>query len=57
MLVKLTTFYTFGMKVNYAAFMYLQLGFVIFWKKEIGTKADLKMLVKLIIGVNFTNIL
>jgi hypothetical protein len=34
-------------KVFCAAFMCLQFGFVIFWQKDIGTKAAHKMLVKL----------
>ena len=37
----------FHMKVFCAAFMRLQFMFVIFWQKEISTKAGRKMLVKL----------
>jgi len=33
-----------------AAFMSLQLGFVIFWRKNIGTKAAHKMLAKMTEG-------
>ena len=40
-------------KVFFAAFMFLQLGFVIFRQKEIGTKAARKMLVKLTPGFIF----
>ncbi len=35
------------MKVFCAAFMRLQFGFVIFWRKDFGAKAVNKMLVKL----------
>jgi hypothetical protein len=45
------------MKVFCAAFMCLQVGFVIFWRKDFGAKAAHKMLVKLTPGINFTNIL
>jgi hypothetical protein len=38
------------MKVFCAAFMCLQFGFVIFWRKDFGTKAAHKMLVKLTPG-------
>ncbi len=43
------TFYKqlFPMKVFCAAFMCLQFGFVIFWRKDFGAKAAHKMLVKL----------
>ncbi len=34
-----------------AAFMCLQFGFVIFWRKDFGTKAAHKMLVKLTPGL------
>jgi len=34
----------------YTAFLYLQSAFVIFWRKNIGTKAVCKMLVKLTAG-------
>ena len=46
------TFYEqlFGTKVFRAAFLYLQLRFVDFWRKEISAKAAYKMLVKLTIG-------
>ncbi len=37
----------FCMKVFYAAFMCLQFGFVIFWRKDFDAKAAHKMLVKL----------
>jgi hypothetical protein len=40
----------FHTKVLCAPFMCLQFGFVIFWQKEFGTKAALKMLVKLTPG-------
>jgi hypothetical protein len=45
------------MKVLCQAFMCLQFVFVIFKQKEIGVKADCKMLAKLTTGVNFTNVL
>jgi hypothetical protein len=37
----------FRMKTFGAAFMCLQFGFVLFWRKDLGTKAAHKMLVKL----------
>jgi hypothetical protein len=37
-------FYT---KVSHAAFLYLHLRLVLFWRKNIGAKVDQKMLVKL----------
>jgi hypothetical protein len=40
-------FYT---KVFWAAFMCLQFGFVIFWRKDFGAKSDHKVLVKLTPG-------
>jgi len=40
-----------------AAFLYLQVGFVILLGKNIGAKATGKMLVKLTTNVNFINIL
>jgi len=40
----------FHKKVFCAAFMCLQFGFVIFWRKDFGAKAGHKMLVKLIPG-------
>ena len=40
----------FRSKVFQAAFLYLQLRYVFFWRKEIGTKAGRKMLVKLTAG-------
>jgi hypothetical protein len=40
----------FHMKVFCTAFMCLQLGFVIFWRKDFGTKAAHKMLVKMTPG-------
>jgi len=48
------TFYAqlFCTKVFRAAFLYLWLRFVLFWRKEIGTKAACKMLVKLTKGHN-----
>jgi len=39
-------------KVFCAAFMFLRLGFVIYWKKEIGEKPARKMLLKLSQGSN-----
>jgi hypothetical protein len=36
----------FNTKVLCAAFMCLQFGFVIFWRKDFGAKAAHKMLVK-----------
>ncbi len=45
----------FCTKVFSAAFMCLHLGFVGFCQKEISEKSTLKMLLKLTIGVNFTN--
>ncbi len=44
-------------KVFCAAFVCLQFGFVIFWKKDFDAKAAHKVLVKLTPGENFTNIL
>jgi hypothetical protein len=43
----------FCTKVFCAAFMYLQFGFVIFWRKDFGAKAADKMLVKLTSGCFF----
>jgi len=40
------------MEVFYTAFLLLQLGFVIFWQKNIGKKAAHKMLMKLNTGHN-----
>jgi hypothetical protein len=40
----------FHMKVFCTAFMRLQLGFVIFWQNDFGTKAAHKMLVKMTPG-------
>ena len=37
-------------KALFAAFLYLQFVFVIFWQKEIGEKAEHKMLMKLTAG-------
>jgi len=42
-------------KVFCAAFLYLQLGFVIFWQKNVGTKAAHKMLVILTTVINSIN--
>ena len=42
-------------EVLWAAFMCLQFGFVIFWRKEMRAKAAHKMLVKVTAGVCFTN--
>jgi hypothetical protein len=39
------------MKVFCTAFMSLQFGFEIFWKKDLGTKAVHRMLVKFTPGV------
>ncbi len=36
-----------GTKVLHADFLYLHLRFVLFWRKDIGAKASLRMLVKL----------
>ncbi len=49
------TFYEqlFRMKVFCVAFMCLQFGFVFFWRKDLGTKAAHKMLVKLTASLNF----
>jgi len=46
------TFYDqlFHTKAFSTAFLYLQVGFVIFWQKNIGEKAARKMLVKLTTG-------
>ncbi len=44
----------FVQKFFYAAFMCLQFGFVIFWRKDFGTKAAYKMLVKLMAGLRST---
>jgi hypothetical protein len=38
------------MKVLFAALLSLQLGFVIFWQKNIGEKAAHKMVIKLTTG-------
>jgi nucleoside recognition membrane protein YjiH len=40
----------FRVKAFCAAFMCLQFGFVMFWQKDLGTKAAHKMLVKLTPG-------
>ncbi len=50
------TFYTriFCTKVSTAAVWYLHFRFVLFWRKNIGTKAALKMLTILTQGFNFT---
>ncbi len=40
----------FSMKIFCAAFVCLQFGFVIFWQKDFGTKAALKILAKLTPG-------
>jgi len=45
------------MKVFCAAFLEFQFSFVIFWRKNIGTKVACKMLMKLTTGVNFINML
>ena len=47
----------FCTKVFWAAFLYLRLRFVFFWRKDIGAKAACKMLVKLTTWANFTIIL
>ena len=47
----------FSYESVFAAFLYLQFGFVIFWQKNIGAKAACKMLMKLAPWVDFTNIL
>jgi len=46
----------FHKKVLWAAFLLLQFGFVIFWQKNIGTKAARKML-NFRAGINFINVL
>ena len=53
------TFYTqlFCTIVVWAAFMFLQFGFVIFWQKEISSKAASTILVKLTTGVTITSTL
>jgi len=43
--------------VFHAAFIKLQLGFVFFWRKNMGTKAAHKMSLKLTAVVNLINIL
>jgi hypothetical protein len=40
----------FSYQSSFAAFMSLQFGFLIFWRKDFGAKAALKMLVKLTPG-------
>jgi len=45
------------MKVFCAAFLCLQLGFVIFWQKDFGAKAAHKMLVKMTPGQSHKNLL
>jgi hypothetical protein len=47
----------FHTKVFCAAFMCLQFGFVIFWRKDFGAKAARKMLVKLTPGVSVKKLL
>jgi len=42
----------FCTKVFCTAFMFLQFGFVIFWRKDLGAKAAYKMLVKLTPSAN-----
>jgi hypothetical protein len=46
----------FHTKVFCAAFMCLQFGFVIFWRKDFGTKAAHKILVKLTLTVKEPNL-
>jgi hypothetical protein len=45
----------FHAKVFCATFMCLQFGFVIFWRKDFGTTAAHKMLVKLTPGVSYSD--
>jgi hypothetical protein len=40
------------MKVARAAFLCLRFGFVLYWRKTVGAKAALRMLMKLSPGVN-----
>ncbi len=47
----------FCVKVFCQAFLYLQFGFVVFWRKNNDAKDASKMLIKLTVGVNFANIL
>ncbi len=55
----LPTFYEelFCTKVVCKAFLYLKFafGYLLFWRKKIDGKGDLKMLVKMTTGVNFMN--
>jgi hypothetical protein len=46
----------FRTKVLRKAFLYLDLSFVLFWRKNIGAKAACNMLVKLIPGADFTKL-
>ena len=46
----------FCMKVFWVLIIYIQFGFVIFWRKEIGTKAACKMLVRLKTGFLWTTL-
>jgi len=50
------TFYEqlFCTKLFCSAFLYVQVGFVIFWPKNNGAKAAYKMLVKMISSVTYT---
>jgi len=43
--------------VFFAAFLFLQFDFVIFWQKNIGAKTAGKMLMEFTFAVNFINIL
>jgi len=53
------TFYEqlFPAKVFFETFIYLQFGFVIFWKNNIGAKSAHKLLVKLTIGCTQTSMI
>jgi len=46
----------FSYESFFPAFMCLQFGFVIFWRKDFATKAEHKMLVKLTPGIKRFNI-
>ncbi len=48
--ILLTFLAAFSLNCFFAAFLYLQFGFVIFWCKNIGAKGARKMLIKLTPG-------
>jgi len=46
---------TFSYRSTFRSFFYLQFGLVLFWQKNIGTKAAHKMLIKFTTSVIFTS--